>query len=164
MAAVHANAPDDRKAFSLVASAFMIIFATLTSGVHFVWLTVLRQTPFEAVPLTLRPDPWPSTLTALDMLAWGRALGLSLSFRGAGLHGRQTGEGHLHCPHGRRDAERRRHVGTRPWRPAVLVFLVLPVIGSLLVLHFRSLNGDSSTAAEWGWTRAGRLTHRGPST
>jgi hypothetical protein len=154
MAAVHANAPADRKAFSLAALAFTIIFATLTSGVHFVWLTVLRQTPSEAVPPTLRPDPWPSTLTALDMLAWGPALGLSFLaaapvFTGGKLQraicialtvgGTLSVAGTLGPALG----------DLRFWLLATADYaLVLPVICSLLVFHFHALKGDSPTAAE----------------
>ena len=78
MAAVHVTAPADRKAFSLVALAFMTLCGGLTCCVHFIWLTVLRQTSVHEVPPLLRCDPWPTMLLALDLLAWGPLLGLSL--------------------------------------------------------------------------------------
>jgi hypothetical protein len=78
MATIHATAPAKRRVFSLSALAFTSMFAVLTSGVHFIWLTVLRQTPIDAVPAVLRPDPWPSMLIAVDMLAWGPVLGIAL--------------------------------------------------------------------------------------
>jgi hypothetical protein len=78
LAAVHGQAPPQRRTFSLVALAFAILFAGLTISVHFVWLTVLRRLPADAVPALLRPDPWPSLLLALDLLAWGPVLGLAL--------------------------------------------------------------------------------------
>jgi hypothetical protein len=145
MAAVQATAPPDRKAFSLAALAFMTIFATLTSGVHFVWLTVLRQTPLDSIPPILRPDPWPSAVIALDMLAWGPVLGLSfllaapvfvggklqkairvtLTVGGtlsvAGVLGPATGD-------------------LRLWFFAMANYAVaLPVICVLLALHFRAM-------------------------
>jgi hypothetical protein len=45
MAAVHVDAPSDRKALSLAALAFMTLCFGLTCGVQFIWLTVLRQIP-----------------------------------------------------------------------------------------------------------------------
>ena len=44
MSAIHHTASQDRKIYSLVALAFAILVAGLTGAVHFVGLTVLRQT------------------------------------------------------------------------------------------------------------------------
>src|SRR5262249_3176770 len=55
----------------------MIIFALLTSSVHFVQLTVVRQlqSTKALVPDMLQFYPWPSTALALDLLAWDLFLG-----------------------------------------------------------------------------------------
>src|SRR5688500_4799488 len=42
-AAIHVAAPPDRRLTTLVALAFMTVFAGLSAGVHFVRLTALRQ-------------------------------------------------------------------------------------------------------------------------
>jgi hypothetical protein len=82
MVAVHGYAPPARKTWALAALAFMIIFALLTSSIHFVQLTVLRQLQSAKLPVpdVLQFYPWPSTALALDLLAWDLFLGLSLLF------------------------------------------------------------------------------------
>jgi hypothetical protein len=151
-AAVHVHAPQDRKAFSLAALGFIIICAVLTAGVHFVWLTVLRQTALDTVPPLLRPDPWPSVLIALDMLAWGPALGLALLaaapvFTGSKLRrairltmtlgGTLSVAGVLGPAVG----------DLRFWIPAMADYVVvLPVIVCLLFIHFRAPGTDASNA------------------
>src|SRR5215470_4173190 len=80
MVAVHAYAARDRKAYSLMALAFMIVCAAITTSVHFVLLTVSRQVAFTSVswmPLFLSYK-WPSVIYALDILAWDWFWGLSL--------------------------------------------------------------------------------------
>ncbi len=73
MSAVHTGAPPGEKVYSLTALAFTIVFAALTSGVHFVQLTAVRQ------GLSLPPSTdWPSVSLALDFLAWDGFLGLAL--------------------------------------------------------------------------------------
>jgi hypothetical protein len=62
----------------------MILVAGLTSAVHFVGLTALRQMGAEGIA-------WPSPLYALELLAWDVFLGISLLFaapvfQGAGLN------------------------------------------------------------------------------
>jgi hypothetical protein len=72
MVAVHALASPQTKTFSLVALVFMGVLAGLTSAVHFVILTVSRQTGFAGqswLPLFLE-FRWPSVAYALDILAW----------------------------------------------------------------------------------------------
>jgi hypothetical protein len=73
MAAVCGSANRERKVFGVVALSFGAIMAGLTSGVHFVALTAGRQTEFTTLE-------WPSTLYAVELLAWDVFLGLSLLF------------------------------------------------------------------------------------
>jgi hypothetical protein len=73
MAAVHVYAPPEYKIQRAVALAFAILVAGLTSAVHFVGLTALRQLGSAGIR-------WPSTLDALELLAWDVFLGLSLIF------------------------------------------------------------------------------------
>src|SRR5688572_19497531 len=63
----------NRKSYALVALCFGIVMAGLTSGVHFVALTAGRQTGLTALE-------WPSTLYAVELLAWDVFLGLALLF------------------------------------------------------------------------------------
>jgi hypothetical protein len=83
MAVVHASAAPDKKACSGAALAFMTLVVGLTCAVHFVGLTALRQVGAAGIS-------WPSTLYALELLAWDVFLGLSLMcaapvFQGNGL-------------------------------------------------------------------------------
>jgi hypothetical protein len=73
MAAIHERAADENKTVSLIALGFMVIATGLTSAVHFVELTAVRQHG----PATL---VWPSAAYALEVLAWDLFLGLSLGF------------------------------------------------------------------------------------
>lgn len=73
MAAVHGYAPRERKTYSLIALAFMILVAGMTSVVHFVGLTALRQLGSGGIV-------WPSPAYAVELLAWNLFLGLSLLF------------------------------------------------------------------------------------
>jgi hypothetical protein len=61
----------DRKVFGAMALVFSGVMAGLTSAVHFVALTTGRQTDFAVFE-------WPSTLYAVELLAWDVFLGLSL--------------------------------------------------------------------------------------
>ena len=82
MIAVHEYATPDAKAYSFTALAFMIVMAVITSGLHFVILTVSRQ--IEAAGFTLAPlffsFEWPSVAYALDILAWDWFFALSILF------------------------------------------------------------------------------------
>ncbi|KAA3650305.1 MAG: hypothetical protein DWP95_01470 [Proteobacteria bacterium] len=83
MSAIHRIAPEDQKTYSLIALAFAIMVASLTGAVHFVGLTVLRQTGTEGIV-------WPSIIYGVELLAWDIFLGLSLLFaaqvfQGSGL-------------------------------------------------------------------------------
>jgi hypothetical protein len=73
MAAVHAYAAPPYKIHGVVALAFMVLMAGLTSSVHFVELTAVRQSATASLT-------WPSTAYALELLAWDLLLGLSLLF------------------------------------------------------------------------------------
>lgn len=73
LAAIHALAVPERKIFGVIALSFGAIFAGLTCAVHFVALTAGRQTDFTALL-------WPSTLYAVELLAWDVFLGLALLF------------------------------------------------------------------------------------
>jgi hypothetical protein len=82
MVAVHAYAPREVKAYSLIALVFMVIMAGITSSLHFVILTVSRQ--IEAAGLTTASlffsFKWPSVAYALDILAWDWFFALSILF------------------------------------------------------------------------------------
>ena len=83
MAAVYAYASSEKKTCSLAAFAFMVMFAVITCGVHFVSLSVGRQLQADALPLLSRQlsfEKWPSIALALDLLSWDFFLGLSLLF------------------------------------------------------------------------------------
>lgn len=71
MASIYETAGKDRKIFGVLALVFAGIMAGLTSAVHFVALTSGRQTDFVILE-------WPSTLYAVELLAWDFFLGLSL--------------------------------------------------------------------------------------
>jgi hypothetical protein len=71
MASVHAYASDDRKVFGTLALAFTVAFAGVTSTVHFVELTAMRQLGGGGIV-------WPSTAYAAELLAWDWFLGLNL--------------------------------------------------------------------------------------
>jgi membrane protease YdiL (CAAX protease family) len=71
MAAIYETASRDRKVLGAMALAFAAVMAGLTSAVHFVALTAGRQTGFAVLQ-------WPSTLYAVELLAWDIFLGLSL--------------------------------------------------------------------------------------
>lgn len=73
MASIYVHATGERKVFGIIALSFGVIMAGLTSAVHFVALTAGRQTGFAALE-------WPSTLYAVELLAWDVFLGLSLLF------------------------------------------------------------------------------------
>jgi len=85
MAAIYETAEPDRRILGLLAVIFAGIMAGLTSAVHFVALTAGRQTDFTVLQ-------WPSTLYAVELLAWDVFLGLSLLcaafvFSGSGIRG-----------------------------------------------------------------------------
>lgn len=73
MAAVREQAAPERKLFGSVALAFTILFAGVTSVVHFVELTSVRQQGGGGLA-------WPSPTYAAELLAWDWFLGLALLF------------------------------------------------------------------------------------
>jgi hypothetical protein len=82
MVAVHSWAPVEAKVFSLLALIFMSPLAGLTCSVHFVILTVSRQSAFAGfswMPLFLS-FTWPSVPYALDILAWDVFFALAVLF------------------------------------------------------------------------------------
>ena len=82
MVAVHAYAAPRHKSFSLVALAFMILLAGITSIVNFSLFTVARQAgPIPSswlVPFVL--SGWPPFAVALDFFAWDWFFALSMLF------------------------------------------------------------------------------------
>lgn len=81
MTALHACTPPERRIFSLLAVVFTGAFAALTTGVHFVELTALRQLGTASIV-------WPSAAYALELLAWDGFLGLALVCAAAAIpHG-----------------------------------------------------------------------------
>ncbi|WP_139150798.1 hypothetical protein [Halofilum ochraceum] len=71
MASIYETASRDRRVFGAMALVFAGVMAGLISAVHFVALTSGRQTDFAVLE-------WPSTLYAVELLAWDFFLGLSL--------------------------------------------------------------------------------------
>ena len=83
MASIYETASRDRKVLGVMALVFAGVMTALTSAVHFVALTAGRQTDFAVLQ-------WPSTLYAVELLAWDIFLGLSLLcaafvFAGSGI-------------------------------------------------------------------------------
>ena len=80
MVAVHGYTPRGAGMYSLSALGFMIPCADVTTGVHFVELTVARRIYPESIPGYSRifSWEWPSILYALDILAWDWFFGLSM--------------------------------------------------------------------------------------
>jgi len=82
MLAVHAYAAQAAKPYSAAALVFMIMMGVITSGLHFVILTVSR--PIEAAGFASAPllfsFKWPSVAYTLDILAWDWFFALSLLF------------------------------------------------------------------------------------
>ena len=73
IAAIHNYASVNRKVYGLIALAFTIAFAAMTSAVHFVELTAVRQRGSGGIV-------WPSPEYAVELLAWNLFLGLALLF------------------------------------------------------------------------------------
>jgi hypothetical protein len=80
LVAVHAYASPELKVYSLMALAFMILVAGISSSVNFAVLTVSRQAEAAGLswlPLFL-PYKWPAVAYALDILAWDWFFALSM--------------------------------------------------------------------------------------
>jgi len=82
MVAVHYYASPDDKIYSLTALFFMFIMAGITSGVHFVILTISHHTEAAQLPGSslFFSFNWPSVIYALDVLAWDWFFALSFLF------------------------------------------------------------------------------------
>ena len=82
MAAVHAWAPPQAKTLSLISVVFMGMLAGLTCCLHFVVLTLSRQTAFGGQPWLplFMSFKWPSVVYALDILGWDVFFALSMLF------------------------------------------------------------------------------------
>jgi hypothetical protein len=80
MAAIHDYASVNRKIYGVIALAFTILFAGMTSAVHFVELTAGRQLGSGGIA-------WPSPVYAIELLAWNLFLGLALLFAAAVFDG-----------------------------------------------------------------------------
>ena len=94
-ATVHAWAPAESKVFSIVSLVFASLLVGLTCSVHFVILTVSRQTAlseFEWMPLLLS-FRWPSVVYALDILAWDGFFALSVLFAAPVFRGTRLATG-----------------------------------------------------------------------
>ena len=83
LACLYEYASSGRKLCALIALSFGIVMAGLTSGVHFVALTAGRQTGLTTLE-------WPSTLYAVELLAWDVFLGLALLFAASVFTGRRS--------------------------------------------------------------------------
>jgi hypothetical protein len=80
--AVHAWAPMQVKTLSLISLVFMSLLAGLTCSLHFVILTLSRQSEFTGqswLPLVMS-FKWPSVAYALDILGWDVFFALSMLF------------------------------------------------------------------------------------
>lgn len=71
MAAIHGRASHDRRIAGVVAMTFMALATGITSVVHFVELTAMRQLGSASLV-------WPSPLYAAELLAWDVFVGFSL--------------------------------------------------------------------------------------
>jgi hypothetical protein len=76
MATLQTGAPPARRVYGTLALACTALCAGLTSAVHFVQLTALRQLGTAGIV-------WPSVAYALELLAWDFFLGLALLFAAA---------------------------------------------------------------------------------
>lgn len=146
MASLRADTPPERRIYSTLAFGFTVPFAALTTGVHFVELTALRQMGTASIV-------WPSVAYALELLAWDGFLGLALLCAGASIPRTST------IRSGQRDTALRRGLllsgalclaglvgpalGRMRWQFVGIVgyAVVLPVVSYLLARRF----GEAST-------------------
>jgi len=80
MVAVHAYAAPEHKVYSMMALAFMILLAGITSSVNFAVLVVSSQTDMAGAPWLplFLPYKWPAVAYAMDMFAWDWFYALSM--------------------------------------------------------------------------------------
>jgi hypothetical protein len=90
MVAVHAWAPSRLKTLSLAAVLFMAMLGVVTCSLHFLILTLSRQTVFAEqswLPLFVA-FRWPSVAYALDILGWDVFFPISMFFAAPVFRGR----------------------------------------------------------------------------
>lgn len=78
VAAILLVATGDRRIWGVIALCFIVMFAVATSAVHVVELTAGRQVGTQGLV-------WPSTVYAVELLAWDLFLGAALMFAAAAL-------------------------------------------------------------------------------
>ncbi|HEY0997854.1 MAG TPA: hypothetical protein VGD77_17825 [Gemmatimonadaceae bacterium] len=111
LAAVRDGAAPDRRPWGTVSLSFAIIFAGLTSAVHFIELTAVRQRGGGGIA-------WPSAGYAAELLAWDWFLGLALLFAAPVFAGESS-------------AERRVRRGFRVAGTLCLVGTIGPLLGAM---------------------------------
>lgn len=79
MTVIHMYSKSEDKVYSLMALVFMIPLAIITSSVHFIILTVSRQSEAREFSWFFS-FKWPSVIYALDILAWDWFFALSMLF------------------------------------------------------------------------------------
>lgn len=79
MVAVQAYAPAELKIFGVIALAFMILLAGITSSVNFALLIASYQVDAPWLSLFL-PYKWPAVAYAMDIFAWDWFFALSMLF------------------------------------------------------------------------------------
>jgi hypothetical protein len=91
MAALHGAAPAAARARTLAALCLMTAMATLTAGIHFLQLAIVRRISPDALaplaPLVTQPWRWPNAAMGLDLFAWDFLFGLSLLLGAEGIQG-----------------------------------------------------------------------------
>jgi len=82
MIALHACSPPESRVYGVAALVFMALMAGITSGVHFVVLTVSRQLAARGLASAslLFSFEWPSVAYTLDILAWDWFFALAMIF------------------------------------------------------------------------------------
>lgn len=92
-AALHAQAPPEKRGAATAALVFMVMNAGLSSGVHFVIMTVSRRIAAAEFPWfdLFFAFKWPSAAYALDILAWDLFYALAMLFGSALFGGSRFG-------------------------------------------------------------------------
>lgn len=79
---------EEQKSQSMIALVLSACMAAVTTLNHFMYLTVLPQIYLHReIPTWLLLDGWPSITKALECVAWGFFLGLSMLFASSALIG-----------------------------------------------------------------------------
>lgn len=87
--AIHSWAPAKYKPFTLASVVFTALTAGVTSGVHFILITLSHRPDFTSLPWlsSLLSFQWPSVTYDLDILAWDVFFPLSVLFLIPVFHG-----------------------------------------------------------------------------